>query len=59
VVKYRVDEVKLAWVDNGHKMWNVRVSRVSDDTKWALRTWARDELDAYNLALKKLEGADQ
>jgi len=52
VVKYRVDEVKLAWVDNGHKMWNVRVSRVSDDTKWALRTWARDELDAYNLPLK-------
>lgn len=59
MVKYRVDEVKLAWVDNGHKMWNVRISRVSDNTEWTLRTWARDEIDAYHLALKKLEGADQ
>ena len=59
MVKYRVDEVKLAWVDNDEKMWNVSVTRVADDTKWTMRTWAIDELDAYKKALATLEGADQ
>lgn len=59
MVKYRVDEVKLAWIDNDEKMWNVSVTRVADDTKWTMRTWAIDELDAYKKALATLEGADQ
>ena len=59
MVKYRVDEVKLAWIDNDQKMWNVSVTRVADDTKWTMRTWAIDELDAYKKALATLEGADK
>ena len=57
MVKYQVEEVKLAWTDNGNKMWYVRVRRASDNTEWAMNTWARDEIDAYLTALKTLEGA--
>lgn len=59
MVKYRVEEVALGWQDNGKKMWNVRVTRVADNTQWTLRTWGKDELDAYKKALEMLEGADQ
>jgi hypothetical protein len=52
-----VDEVKLAWVDNGHKMWNVTYTRTKDNTQWVMRHWAKDELDAYNIAVKKVAGA--
>ena len=51
-----IDEVKLAWTDIGHKMWNVYFTR-ADGTQWVMRHWARDELDAYVIAMKKLEGA--
>lgn len=52
-----IDEVKLAWVDNGNKMWNVTYTRAKDKTQWVLRLWAKDELDAYKLATETLEGA--
>lgn len=52
-----VDEVKLAWVDNGNKMWNVTYTRTRDNTQWVLRLWAKDELAAYKLANETLEGA--
>lgn len=51
-----IDEVKLAWTDNGHKMWNITYTR-EDGTQWVMRYWAKDELDAYKIALEKLEGA--
>lgn len=54
MVSYRVDEVKLAWTDNGNKMWHVTYSRVPDGPHWVMRHWAKDEIDAYNIAIKKL-----
>ena len=51
-----IDEVKLAWTDNGHKMWNVTFTR-EDGQQYVMRHWARDELDAYKIALKTIEGA--
>lgn len=59
MVKYRVDQVKLAWKDNDHKMWRVEVSDTDNDYQFHMLTWGIDEIDAYNIALKKLEGADQ
>lgn len=53
-----IDEVKLAWTDNGNKMFNVRFTR-EDGTQWVMRHWAKDELDAYKIATEKLNGADQ
>lgn len=41
----------------GNKMWNVRYVR-DDGTGWVMRLWARDELDAYAIAMRKLEGAE-
>ena len=58
MVKITIDEVVLAWTDNGHKMWNVHYTR-EDGTQWVLRDWARDELDAYTKAMTKLQGANQ
>ena len=58
MVKYRVDEVKLAWVEeNGDKMFTVNYTRPYG-TKWTMRLVARDELEAYTQAAKKL-GAEQ
>ena len=59
MVKYRVAEVKLAWKDNGHKMWRVEVSDTDNDYQFHMLTWGIDELDAYKQAIAKLEGADQ
>lgn len=59
MVKYKVDEVKLAWTDNGHKMWRVEVSDTDNDYQFHMLTWGIDELDAYKRAIAKLEGADQ
>lgn len=56
MVRYTIDEVELAWTDMGKKMWNVRYVR-DDGTGWVMRHWARDELDAYTIAMKRLEGA--
>lgn len=58
-MSYKITEVKLAWTDMGNKMWNVHATRLTDNTKWAMRTWAKDEIDAYNIAAKKLKGADK
>lgn len=54
---YHIDEVAPAWTDNGHRMWNVRWTRLDDGTQWVMRHWARDELDAYVIAMRKLNGA--
>ena len=59
MVKYRVSEVKLAWTDNGEKMWRVYVSDTNNEYDWTMLTWGIDELDAYKQAIAKLEGADQ
>lgn len=59
MVKVHIDAVEFAWRDNGHKMWTVFYTRNDKEGRWACRTWARDEIDAYNIALKRLEGADQ
>lgn len=53
---FTIDKVSHAWTDNGNKMWNVRFIR-EDGSKWTMRHWARDELDAYVIAMRKLEGA--
>ena len=55
MVKYRVEEVKLAWTDNGENMWRVYVSDIDNENYWTMLTWAIDELDAYKKALEKLE----
>lgn len=52
-----IDEIKLAWVDNGNSMWNVTYTRAKDNTQWVLRLWAKDELAAYKLATETLERA--
>lgn len=44
------------WTDNGNKMFYVYYTR-TDGSEWVMRHWARDELDAYMIAMKKLEGA--
>lgn len=59
MVKVTIESVEFAWKDNGHKMWTVFYLREDTQERFALRTWARDEIDAYNIALKRLEGADQ
>jgi hypothetical protein len=51
VVKYEIDEVKLAWVDMGNKMFNVHLTR-EDGTKWVQRIRAKDEIEAYTLVMK-------
>lgn len=51
-----INDAKLAWTDMGNKMFNVTYTR-SDGTKWVMRHWAKDELDAYVIAMRKLEGA--
>lgn len=53
---FTITEVVHAWTDNGNRMWNVYYTR-EDGTQWVLRDWARDELDAYTKAMRKLEGA--
>ena len=55
MVTYEVEKVELAWVDNGHKMWCVFLTRTDDDSQWTLHTWARDEIDARNKILTRLE----
>jgi hypothetical protein len=54
VVKYKVDGVKLAWVEkDGQKMFKVNYTRPYGAT-WMLHTHARDELEAYTKACKQL-----
>jgi hypothetical protein len=56
--KFTITEVHLAWTDNGKKMFNVWFTR-ANGSRWLLREWAKDELDAYMVAVKRLEeGAD-
>lgn len=54
-----VDKIELAWVDMGNKMWNVTYTRTDNNTQWVMRHWAKDELDAYNIAVKKVAGASE
>jgi hypothetical protein len=54
--KITITEVHHAWTDMGKKMFNVCYTR-EDGTKWVMRDWANDELDAYVKAMRKLEGA--
>ena len=56
MVRYTIDSVSLAWTDNGNKMWNVWLTK-DGQTKWTMRHWAKDELDAYKIAIEKLKGA--
>jgi hypothetical protein len=58
VVKATIEEVKLAWTDNGLKMFNVLFVR-EDGSRWVNRTPARDELDAYNMTTKYLAEEEQ
>ena len=54
MVKYKVDGVKLAWVEkDGRKMFKVDYIRPWG-TPWMMHIHARDELEAYIEAAKKL-----
>lgn len=54
MVKYKVDEVKLAWVEkDGQKMFKVGYIRPYGN-KWFMHIRARDELEAYIEASEKL-----
>jgi len=54
VVKYKVDEVKLAWVEkDGQKMFKVDYTRPYGAT-WMMYTHARDELEAYTKVVTRL-----
>lgn len=53
MVKATIEEVKLAWKDNGNKMFNILFTR-ADGSKWMIRQFARDELDAFTIATKYL-----
>lgn len=58
MVKYKVDGVKLGWVElNGDKMFKVDYTRPYGAT-WMMFVQARDELEAYTKAVTKL-GAEQ
>lgn len=58
MVKHKVDEVKLAWVEeDGRKMFKASYTRPYGH-KWFMHLHARDELEAYLEAVKKL-GAEQ
>ena len=52
MVRYTVDGVELAWVDMGNKMFNVYLIR-DDGTRWVQRLRAKDEIEAYTLAMKE------
>jgi hypothetical protein len=51
-----IDKVELRWTDRGNKMFYVYYTR-ADGSCWVMRHWARDELDAYTIAIRILEGA--
>lgn len=51
-----IDKVELRWTDRGNKMFYVYYTR-ADGSCWVMRHWARDELDAYVIAIRILEGA--
>ena len=54
MVKHEVDGVKLAWVEeDGRKMFKVDYIRPWGN-KWFMHLHARDELEAYLEAAKKL-----
>jgi len=58
VVKHKVKEVRLAWIaKDGRKMFKVDYTRPYGN-KWFMHLYARDELEAYLEAAKKL-GAEQ
>lgn len=48
-----ITNVALAWKDNGNKMFSVYYTR--NGAMWVMRDWARDEMDAYVKAMKKLK----
>lgn len=58
MVKCRIDQIEVAWRDNGHTMWNILYTRLDTGYQYYMRTWAKDELDAYKIATTKL-GADE
>jgi hypothetical protein len=54
VVKYKVDGVRLAWMEeDGRKMFKVEYTRPYGH-KWFMHLHARDELEAYTQAATKL-----
>lgn len=54
MVKHKVDEVKLVWREkDGQKMFKVSYTRPYGH-KWFMHLYARDELEAYIEAAKKL-----
>lgn len=54
MVKHTIDKVKLAWVeDDDRKMFKVSYTRPYG-AKWFMHIRARDELEAYIEAAKKL-----
>jgi hypothetical protein len=53
---YVITAVELDWKDNGNSYWTVFFTK-ADGSQWCLRVQARDELDAYTLAMNELEGA--
>lgn len=53
-MKHTIDKVKLAWVEaSGDKLFTVAYTR-EFGTKWTMLIKARDELEAYTKATKKL-----
>jgi hypothetical protein len=56
--KYTVVGVELSWVDNGSKMYDVRLIR-DDGTKWTARRWAKDEMDAYLIVTKQYQEGER
>lgn len=58
MVRATIEEVKLAWTDNGRKMFNILLTR-EDGSRWIMRHWAKDEIDAYNIATKYIAKEEQ
>lgn len=56
---YVITAVELDWKDNGNSYWTVFFHVEDNNPKngWYIRVQARDELDAYTLAMNELEGA--
>lgn len=57
MVRYEIDEVTLAWTDNGNKMWAVGIQY--DGQRGYYKTFAKDEIDAYNIIKKTLAEKEQ
>lgn len=63
MVRHRIEEVTLAWIDIGNKYWDVLYASIHPDgteQRWVSRAvQAQDEIDAYNIVAKRLAKQEQ